>query len=488
MTPAARLIKSYREGRGILRFVDEQFKVELDAWQEEALLAFASPDEEMRRISLQACAGPGKSAVLAWCAWWFISCWGERVEHPKGAAVAITRDNLKDNFWAELAKWHNVSPYLSNAFTWTSGRIFANDHPETWFISARSWPKSASADEQGKTLSGLHSKYVAVFVDESGAIPTTVLRAAEQALSRAAFGKIIQAGNPISLEGMLYAAATALRHLWTVLKVTGDPKNPKAWVNSPRLGDGPRKWAEEQIETYGRDNPWVKAYILGEFPPASINQLLSLEEVEAAMNLKVRPESYANAEKRLGVDVARFGDDRTVIFPRQGICAFKPVVMRAANTTNIAARVMMAEDQWGSHLTLIDDSGHWGHGVYDNMLTAGRNVLAVLFEDKAIDPRYGNRRAEMWLEMAKAIRHGTKLPKIEGLVGELTAPTYTFVGGKFMLEPKDQIKKRLGHSPDLADGLALTYALPDRPAPELARWVRGGRAKTMDDVERENER
>lgn len=212
MTPVDR-IKSYLEPKGILRFVDEQFHVTPDRWQEEALLAFASPAGKDQRISLQACAGPGKTAVLAWCGWWFLSTKGERGNHPKGAAVSISKENLRDNLWAEYAKWQGISSYLKSQFTWTSQRIFANDHPETWFISARAWPKSANADEQGKTLSGLHSKYVMAQIDESGAVPTTVLRAAEQALSTCKFGKIIQAGNPISLEGMLYAAANQLRHL-----------------------------------------------------------------------------------------------------------------------------------------------------------------------------------------------------------------------------------------------------------------------------------
>jgi phage terminase large subunit len=170
-------IRSWREN--ILAFVPDQFGVEPDLWQREALEAFASADPNKRRISLKASAGPGKSAVLVWCGLWFLATQGERGEHPKGAAVSITLDNLKNNLWPELAKWHARSPYLSAAFTVTSSRIFANDHPETWFLAARSWPKSANADEQGKTLSGLHSKYVFALIDESGAIPTTVLRAAE---------------------------------------------------------------------------------------------------------------------------------------------------------------------------------------------------------------------------------------------------------------------------------------------------------------------
>lgn len=477
-------LRHWREGRGILSYVHDNFNVVPDPWQEEALLAYASGKPTDRRISLQACAGPGKSAVLAWCAWWFLSVWGDEVEHPKGAAVSISKENLHDNLWAELAKWRNVSPFVSSQFTWTSNRVFANDHPETWFLSARAWPKTADADAQGKTLSGFHSKYVAFFIDESGAIPTTVLRAAEQGLPNTIFGKIMQAGNPISLEGMLYAAANQLRHLWHIIKITGDPDDPRAWVHSPRVAGGaeegvqtPAQMNREQIQTYGRDNPWVMAYILGMFPPSSINALIGQEAVEACMNLHVRDEEFLHMEKRLGIDVARFGDDRSVIFPRQGIVAFRPAVMRHQNTLEIAARGAMMGNKWGVDQIFVDDTGHFGHGVIDSLTTAGYPAIGVMFHAPALDRRYANRRAEMWVTMTDAMKSGMALPNIPELVAELTTPTYTFVKGQFLLEEKDQIKKRLGRSPDLADALALTWAIPDMPGGMIKKFRRNDSAK-----------
>lgn len=459
-------IRYWREN--ILAFVTEQFGVEPDAWQREALEAFASHDPAKRRISLQACVGPGKSAVLAWCGLWFLGVMGARGEHPKGFCTSITAENLKANLWAEYAKWLGRSPYLSAAFTWTASRIFANDHPATWFLEARPWPKTANPAEQGKTFSGLHGEYVLVQADESGAIPPTILRAAEQALSRCTFGKILQAGNPISTQGMLYAAAGPLRHLWKIIKITADPDDPQ---RSPRID---LAWATSQIAAYGRENPWIASTILGQFPAQSFNTLLTVEEVEAATHRHLREDAYTWSQKRLGVDVARFGDDRTVIFPRQGLLAFRPEIMRAARTTDIAARVAKAIADWGADapdlLTMIDDTGHWGHGAVDQLWAAGYQVMPIILSDPATDPRYRNRRAECWLTMAEWVKRGGVLPPIPELLAELTEPTYTFIGGKFALEPKDQVKRRLGRSPDLADALSLTFALADQPA-ELSRGL-----------------
>lgn len=442
------------------KFVWDQFQVEPDKWQEKALSAYASGDESMRRIALSACAGPGKTACLAWIAWNFLSCYGEPGEHPKGAAVSVTWDNLKDNLWAELSKWQQKSEYLSTCFKWTKERLFANDHSETWFLSARSWSKSANSEEQGRVLSGIHSKYVLFLIDESGDIPVPVLKAANQAMT-AEFGKIVQAGNPTSHEGMLYAAVVNQADEWFVIKITGDPDDPE---RSPRI---PIEHARKQIELYGRDDPWVKAYILGEFPESSINTLLSLKEVEASLGKHLTPDKYDWAQKRLGVDVARFGMDTTVIFPRQGLAAFKFVEMRGARSHDIAARVMAAKAKWNSEVELVDGTGGFGAGVVDSLIQAGQSPMEIHFSGKAINPKYFNKRSEMWFEMSEWIKRGGALPKDMSLKKELLAPTYSFKNGKLYVEEKDQIKQRLGYSPDRADALALTFAIPDMPKREV---------------------
>jgi phage terminase large subunit len=269
MSKAAIRISQWRKDANL--FVKDNFGIEPDAWQREALNALSSRDINKSRISLQACAGPGKSAFLAWAALWFVTCMGSKGEHPKGAAVAVTRDNLKDNLWPEISKWQGRSEFLKAAFEWTKERLSARDHPETWFLSARSWSKTSDEEEQGRTLSGLHSKYVLYLVDESGDIPVAVLKSAEQGLSNCEWGKIIQAGNPTSLTGMLYAASTTLRDKWHIICITGDPDDP---MRSPRIDI---EWARDQISKYGRQDPWVMSYILGKFPPSSINSLVSLD-------------------------------------------------------------------------------------------------------------------------------------------------------------------------------------------------------------------
>jgi len=439
------------------QFVFDNFKVDPDPWQRKVLDVFPSMDPKHWRISMQACVGPGKSALLTWLTWNFMACYGAPGEYPKGAAVSITSDNLDDNYWAELAKWMQRSEFLLKSFTWQKTRIFNNARPENWFFSARTFSKTANAEEQGRTLSGLHSPFVMCVIDESGDIPVAVGKAAEQALATGPiFGKIVQAGNPTSTDGLLYHAF--INGLWFVVKVTGDPDDPE---RAPRVSID---WAREQIAEYGRDNPWVKSQILGQFPPGSINSLFDVEQVDAAMRRKIPQDAYQDAQKRIGCDVARFGDDRTVFAPRQGLVMFLPKIGRNLRTNDIASRLSLAKSKWKSELELIDSTGGWGAGVVDAMIQAGHSPIAVESSGKADDPRYLNKRAEMWFRFADWCKRGGAIPDVPGLKRELTSPTYTFVKGKFQLEPKEMIKKRLGMSPDIGDAMALTFALPEMPS------------------------
>jgi hypothetical protein len=443
--------------------VRDLWRIEPDWWQREALEALASDDPKDRRIVLQACAGPGKTALLAWAAIWFLLCRLRPGEHLKAAATSINGDNLRDNLWAEIALWHGKSPILQGIFNLNAEKYFRRDQPENHFISARTYSKTANLEEQGRTLSGLHAPSILYLIDEAGDMAPAVLKSAEQGLSNCSWGKILMAGNPTSSDGVLYQVVTSQRHLWRHIAITGDPDDPR---RSPRIG---LEWAREMISLYGRDDAWVMAYILGKFPPVNFNQLLGPDEVREAMERFVPEESYSFAQRRLGVDVARFGDDSTVIFPRQGLVAFKPVVMRGADTLEIASRVSSIRTAWGSEAELVDDSGGYGAGVIDALRQSGSPPIPVNFASKARDLRYFNRRSEMWFLLRDWVRAGGALPKDDQLLRELTAPTYTFHGGKFRLEEKDKIKSRLGSSPDRADALALTFGIPDSPSSTRGR-------------------
>jgi hypothetical protein len=456
VTSAHETIKQWREDP--VKFVRDNFGVEPDLWQVDALTAQGGPANHKRRIVMKACTGPGKSAVLAWSGWHRLACFAAPGEHPKGAALSITGSNLKDNLWAELSKWQARSKFLSAAFTWTAEKIYANDHPSTWFLSARSFAADANPEAVGRALSGLHGKFPFVLLDETGDMPVAVGRAAMQIFTGSPIdAAIIQAGNPTSLNGLLYESCNS--GLYEVITVTADPDDPK---RTPRVSV---EHAQEMISTSdgGRTNPWVMATILGLFPPGGFNSLLSYEEVKEAMNRHYVESDYEHAAKVLGVDVALYGDDSSVIFPRQGLVAFEPKQFRNVGPMTGAGYVGQKWLEWGADACFIDATGGFGDPWAAALEDIGRNPIRVLFNGPSISNRYANKRSEMFFNLAEWVRKGGALPPIPALIPELTTMTYGFKGDQLILEPKKEIKKRLGRSPDLADALALTFAQPVVP-------------------------
>lgn len=434
------------------------FEFTPDRWQLKVVRAF--PDPAVPRIAMQACAGPGKSAVEAILAWNFTLCYSDGTRHPNGLAISGEgRDNLRDGLWKELAVWRERAPLLQRAFDMTGERIFAYEAPKHWFLAARSYAKTADTDVQGRALSGLHAKAIAYFIDEAGDASPSVLRSAEQGLSNCEWGKIVVSGNPTSLLGLLYVAVTEQADLWSVVRITGDPDDPD---RSPRIS---REWAEQMIALYGRDNPWVQAYILGAFPSGTLNTLVSPDQMRDAMQRHARPDEYEFAQKRIGIDVARFGGDGTVLFPRQGIVARNPVEMRGAKTHEIAARIMLGKSNFGSEVEFIDDTGGWAAGVIDACELAKVPLIPINFSGHATDPRYFNKRSEIMFRAAEWVKSRGVLPNLPRLVREASAHRYWFDKGKLRVAEKDQVKTALGgQSPDYWDALCLTFAWEEMPA------------------------
>jgi phage terminase large subunit len=450
MTPAE--VKAY--GKQLAKWADqpqamvrELFGVEPDEWQEKALRLFPRTP----RLAMVACKGPGKTTVLAWLGWNYLLT----RPHCNIGAISITVQNLGDGLWKEMAKWQEKAPLLKGLFTWTKTRIFANEAPATWFMSAKSWPKSASTEEQAKALAGFHADYIAFLVDESGGMPDAVMFSAEAAFAGTKECHIVQAGNPSQLSGPLYRADRR-RDLWEVINITGDPDDP---MRSPRI---PIEYAREQIKQWGRDNNWVKTDIFGEFPSSSIDALIGQDEVEAAMARYYREYDIGRVPKVMGIDVARFGNDGSSLCKRQGIQIFSFDKRRNIDSLQGASWVNREWGSWGADAAFIDATGGFGSGWEDQLRVLGRSPIGVHFSSQANDKaKFYNKRSEMAFEFVTWIKKGGALPgENVDLMAALTQTTYTFQNDRMLLEPKEMVKAKIGRSPDDFDAAILTFAEP----------------------------
>lgn len=198
-----------------------------------------------------------------------------------------------------------------------------------------------------------------------------------------------------------------------------------------------------------------------DFAAAVENALLGLEAVLAAQKRTLGEAEYLYAPKVLGIDVARYGDDRSAFCPRQGLVAFRPRVMHGLDLMTLAGQSADYIDKWKPDATFVD-AGGMGAGVIDRLRQLGHQVIAVDFGGRALDPRFENRRAEMWWTLAEWVKSGGCLPDSQDLAADLTAPTYTYANakGRLQLESKDDMRGRGLRSPDIGDGFALTFAAP----------------------------
>jgi hypothetical protein len=216
-----------------------------------------------------------------------------------------------------------------------------------------------------------------------------------------------------------------------------------------------------EVERYRQsvDDNTFRREMLCDFSAAGDNQLISLTDVQQAAQRHLRKDQYDFAAKVLGVDPARFGDDRSVIFPRQGLYAMKPEIYRGIDNMALADRVAAYIDRWQPDAVFIDAGN--GAGVIDRLRQLHHDVIEVHFGGQASQARFLNKRAEIWFEVRDWLQAGGAVPDLVDLKQDLAAPTYKFTAAdKIQLESKDDLKGRGLPSPDLGDALALTFAFP----------------------------
>jgi hypothetical protein len=296
-----------------------------------------------------------------------------------------------------------------------------------------------------------------------------------------------------NLWGEILRPALADREGWAIF--IGTPKGVnifselyyRALKGEPGWAADLRRWSdtdaltEAEVEQMRREmTPSQFAQEMDcDFAAAVDDALIKLDLVLAAQERTFGRKEYHYAPKVLGVDVARYGDDRTVIIGRQGLVCFKPTIIKQADTMLVASLVAQKVASWKPDATFVD-VGSFGAGVVDRLKQLKvPGVLPVDFGGKATNPRFENKRAEMWWEMAQWLPSAA-LPDGHELAQDLTAPRYTYanVRGRLQLESKEDMRARGMPSPDVGDALACTFAAP--VTPHADREARGGTTQTRD--------
>jgi hypothetical protein len=205
-----------------------------------------------------------------------------------------------------------------------------------------------------------------------------------------------------------------------------------------------------------RPNSLFRARVQGEFPSADDDSLIPLRWIEAASR-RTLPK---NSHRRMAADIARFGDDKTVIGIRHGPVITKLLPFHGLDTTKIAGHINRLAYEFHPEAIAIDSIGI-GAGVVDRLYETGtEGVEAINVSLPAHDTeRFLNRRAELYWGLRDRFRIGDiDIPDNDLLIEELSQIRYQITSrGQIRIESKDEIKKRLGRSPDYADTVALLF-------------------------------
>jgi hypothetical protein len=416
--------------------------------------------------------GIGKTAEISFIDHWGMSCWSD----PKIVITANTDTQLRTKTSPELQKWYRLAInrhwFDVNA---TSIKLKDKAREKIWRTDLIPW-----SEENTEAFQGLHNqgKIVIVIFDEASGIADKIWEVTEGALTDENTVIIwIAFGNPTQNTGRFRECFGKLKHRWKTFQI--DSRTVEG-TNKAQLN----KW----VEDYGEDSDFVRIRVRGEFPRAGSNQFIPGDLVAAAR--KYQASGYERLPRILSVDVARFGDDQTVIGDRQGRKARILKKLRGLDTVQVAQRVMELIDQAETNDEPYDgmviDGDGLGAGTIDYIRLHRYDKKVPLFEfhgnNTPQDPKmYFNRRAEVWGLMRDALKSGLDIPDDAELEADLTGPQYGFSSDEqIQLERKKDMKARGLASPDTADMLAMTFAvkIAPKPKPEPARNSWSGQGAT----------
>lgn len=428
-------------------FAKEVLKFTPEPYQKEMLMDLA----DFPKVSVKSGQGIGKTASEAVAALWFLSCF----PFARVVATAPTAQQLNDVLWAELNKWISRSDILKTILHWTKTYVYVDGYERRWFAVA----KTAS---QPENMQGFHEDNMLFIVDEASGVEDEIMEAVLGTLS-GNNNKLLMCGNPTRISGTFYDSHTRDRALYKCHTVSS--------LDSKRTN-------KENIEMfkrkYGEQSNVYRVRVLGEFPAQEDDVFIPLPLIERSVMTEVEAEKINHVS--MGVDVARYGDDETVISTNVGGAIKIPVVrhgqslMTTVGDIVIMYKKLIAENPtYKGVITInIDDTG-LGGGVTDRLeevkteqMLRRMEIVPVNFGMKppqdGSEEHYEDISTYMWATIKTLMENKEiSIENDEELVAQLSVRKYSITSnGKIVLESKKTMKARGIKSPDRADAVALS--------------------------------
>ncbi len=434
----------------------------------------ATPDKEQAKIlesvaknqltTVRSGHGVGKSTVEAWVVIWFLLT----RPFPKIPCTAPTQHQLFDILWAEISKWIRNNPILQKDLIWTKEKVYIKGYPEEWFAVARTASKPDA-------LQGFHAEEVLYIIDEASGVDDKIFEPVLGALSTSG-ARLLMCGNPTQLSGFFYDSHHKNRASYATFHIDGR--------NSSRVS---QDFVQTIIRMYGEDSDVFRVRVAGEFPLQEEDIFIPLSLVEHSIMTE-----YSIPQKptllHIGADIARFGDDKTVIGYKanEKVTFYKKRcgqdTMKTADDIVLLGEQLVQKYQPTEPIPIKIDDGGVGGGVVDRLRQIKRNqperfwwmeIYPVKFGQRIQHKHYYDSTTYMMAVVKKLLQPYDEqgnpkpieliLPNDDDMAAQLSGRKYFLTeNSKIKIESKKEMKKRGRPSPDEADCILL-LCLPIKP-------------------------
>ena len=443
-----------RYGADFDAYAAEVARMHLTSSQRKILLGLQEHD----RVAVKAGNAVGKTAAV-----------GFVMQHhlaggPGSVVVSTsaTEAQLRRVLWRELRSQFKRTGHFFNPSTVM----------ETEIRLADDWFAVGFSTDVPEAMQGIHAERILVVVDEASGVSEDIYDAIEGVLAGGQ-AKLLIVGNPLRTSGTFFDAFNSRRDEFHTLTIsafdtpnfTGEdvPRGLRKRLVQPR-------WVERLEKREAGSNAY-RIKVLGEFPAQADDTVISLDDLTQAQTATLEP----GLPLVLGLDVARYGSDETVLALREGnririLDAWHGrSLMETTGRVIEHARRLQIERARRPRI-VIDDAGVGG-GVTDRLREQGFNVVGFNGGSRARHSNdYPNRRSELWFDCSEVLPALDLDPADEELGRELLAPSYSFdSSGARVVEQKSNTRKRLRRSPDRADAILLTLAVDPPKAPGRRR-------------------
>lgn len=390
-----------------------------------------------KRITVRSCHASGKTWDISRIVAWWLTCFSNSI-------CITTAPTFRQ---VEQIIWRNIRTAHTNSKIPLGGELLKTrwDFAEDWFAVG------LSTDEP-EAFQGFHGKYIMIIVDEASGVDEKTYEAIEGILAGGK-AKLVLIGNPTRLVGSFAQAFKSKSYKKIHISGFDTPNVKENKIVIPGLMNP--EYPKEMEEKYGKDSDIYRVKVLGEFPKEESDTVISLEDVEGAMKREAKPEGT-----KIGAcDVARFGDDLTVLGVRQGNKVYNIKKLSKRTTMAVSGEIIafLKDNDIKPENFRVDVIGI-GAGVVDRLHEQGYDVIGVNVGLPPTDPEtYANLRAEGYYDIIRKEIKNLDLPDDDDWL-QLANIKYLYNSkGQLKIESKEDMKKRGLKSPDLADMLLLTY-------------------------------